>query len=207
MRTALIAVFTAATAFGQVYFRHNITAGGGAARPRGELRPLFSDSLLGGVQYGYRFHPYFQLDAGFDAVRGAAGVRDWLPTAFGNLRIRDFQTFVPFGGRAILPLYRDKIQIYGGMGGAYMRYGERIRQPFQNSDIRIPCDVCASRDGFGYYGIFGVNTAIDQVQRFRLGVGARVYRGHTSGDALGAVPPRETTDRWINLFGSFSVSF
>ena len=72
--------------------------------PRGELRPLFSDSFLAGVEYGYRFHRNFQLDAGFDSVFGAAGVNDWLPTAFGNLRIRDFQSFVPFGGRVILPL-------------------------------------------------------------------------------------------------------
>ena len=155
------------------------------------------DSFLAGVQYGYRFHPNFQLDAGFDGVFGAAGVNDWLPTAFGNLRIRDFQTFVPFGGRAILPLYRDKIQVYGGLGGAYIRYGERIRQPFQNVNFRIPCDICASRDGFGYYALFGVTTALDELRRFRLGVGTRVYRGYTSGDPLGAAPPGETTDRWI----------
>ena len=210
MRT-LIAVFALGVqvpaTFGQGYFRHNVSVGGGAARPGGELRSLFSDSCLGGVEYGFRFHPNFQLDAGFDSVFGAAGVRDWLPTAFGNLRIRDFQTFVPFGGRVILPIARDRFQIYGGMGGAYMRYGERIRQPFENSDYRIPCDVCARRDGFGYYGLFGGNMAVDQARRFRLGVGARVYRGHTSGDALGATPARETSDRWVNLFGSFSVSF
>jgi hypothetical protein len=193
--------------FGQGYFRHNITAGGGAARPKGDLGPLFSDSFLGGVEYGYRFHPNFQLDAGFDSVFGAAGVEDWLPTQFGNLRIRDFQTFVPFGGRVILPLYRDRIQIYGGMGGAYMRYSERIKQPFEDSNFKVQCPVCASRDGFGYYGLFGVTTALDRDRRFRLGVGGRVYRGHTSGDALGAAPPRETADKWVNLFGTFTVSF
>ena len=163
MRTVLLAVLTLEVASGQEYFRHNISVGMGAALPRGDLRPLFSDSFLVGVQYGYRFHPNFQLDVGFDGVFGAAGVRDWLPTAFGNLRIRDFQTFVPFGGRAILPLYRDKIEVYGGLGGAYIRYGERIRQPFQNVNFRIPCDICASRDGFGYYGLFGVTTALDEL--------------------------------------------
>ena len=39
-----------------------------------------------------------------------------------------------------------------------MRYSERIKQPFQNVNFRIPCDICASRDGFGYYGIFGAAT-------------------------------------------------
>ena len=207
MRTVLLAVLTLDVASGQEHFRHTISVGMGAALPRGDLRPLFSDSFLVGVQYGYRFHPNFQLDVGFDGVFGAAGVRDWLPTAFGNLRISDFQTFIPFGGRAILPLYRDKIHVYGGLGGAYIRYGERIRQPFQNVNFRIPCDICASRDGFGYYGLFGVTTALDELRRFRVGVGTRVYRGYTSGDPLGAAPPGETTDRWITVFGSFSVSF
>lgn len=206
MRKPVIALLLfASSAFGQFYYRHNVTGFAGAGRPRGELRSLFSDSALLGVEYGYRFHPNFQLDAGFDSIFGAAGVRDWLPSAFGNLRIRDFQTFVPFGGRVILPLAREKFHIYGGMGGAYIRYAERINQPIES--FRLPCDVCASRDGFGYYGIFGATMAVDAARHFRVGVGTRVFRGHTSGDALGAAPPRETTDRWINLFGSASFTF
>ena len=152
--------------FGQEYYRHNVTVSLGAAMPRGELRNLFSDSFLAGVEYGYRFHRNFQLDAGFDSVFGAAGVNDWLPTAFGNLRIRDYQSFVPFGGRVILPLLNERVNIYGGLGGVYMRYSERIKQPFQYSDIRIPCDVCAARDGFGYYGIFGGSYALDSGRHF-----------------------------------------
>jgi hypothetical protein len=205
--TALLMLGTAGEAIAQEYYRHTITATLGAGRPRGELRGLFSDSFLAGVEYGYRFHRNFQLDAGFDSVFGAAGVRDWLPTAFGNLRIRDYQSFVPFGGRVILPLANERVNIYGGLGGVYMRYAERLKQPFQSYDYRIPCDVCAARDGFGYYGIFGGSVALDHGRHFRVGAGTRMYRGHTSGDPLGATPPRETTDRWLNLFGSFSVSF
>jgi hypothetical protein len=189
----------------QYYNRHNINVMVGAGLPRGELRTLFSDSALVGVDYGYRFHRNLQVDAGFDSVFGAAGVRDWLPSQFGNLRIRDFQTFVPFGGRVILPLNEERIHIYGGLGGVYMRYAERINQPVDY--FRIPCDVCAARDGFGYYGLFGVNASFDQRRMFRFGAGTRVYRGHTSGDRLGAVPPRETTDRWINIFGTVSITF
>jgi hypothetical protein len=189
----------------QEFNRHNINGSIGAALPRGELRTLFSDSALLGIEYGYRFHRNFQLDAGFDSVFGAAGVRDWLPSAFGNLRIRDFQNFIPFGGRVIVPLADERVHIYGGMGGVYMRYAERLRQP--GDYIRIECDVCAARDGFGYYGIFGANVGLDAARHFRIGVGTRVYRGHTSGDALGAVPPRETTDRWINVFGTVSFTF
>src|SRR5262249_35025142 len=122
-------------------------------------------------------------------------------------RIRDFQHFLPFGGRAILPLYDDKIQIYGGLGGAYLRYSERVRQPFPGTGFRIDCSVCSARDGFGYYGMFGVNTALDRARHFRVGAGTKVFRGHTSGDPLGLAPPRETTDRWINIFAAFSFSF
>ena len=198
----LAGMFTAAA---QEYNRHNINLMVGAARPRGELPHFFSDSALLGVDYGYRFHRYFQVDAGFDSVFGAAGVRDWLPSQFGNLRIRDFQTFVPFGGRVILPLADERVHIYGGMGGAYMRYAERINQPVDY--FRIPCDVCAARDGFGYYGLFGVNMSMDRSRLVRFGVGTRMYRGHTSGDRLGALPPRETTDQWLNIFGSVSFTF
>jgi hypothetical protein len=49
--------------------------------------------------------------------------------------------------------------------------------------------------------------AIDRYQRFRLGVTSKLYRGHTDGGALGALPAIETTDRWINLFADFTVSF
>jgi hypothetical protein len=205
--TALLIFGGTDEVFGQEYYRHNVTVGLGAAMPRGELRNLFSDSFLAGVEYGYRFHRNFQVDAGFDTVFGAAGVNDWLPTAFGNLRIRDYQTFIPFGGRVILPLANERVNIYGGLGGAYLRYSERIKQPFRYGEIRIPCDVCAARDGFGYYGIFGGSVALDSGRHFRVGAATRVYRGHTSGDPLGAIPPRETTDRWINVFGSFTVSF
>ncbi len=49
--------------------------------------------------------------------------------------------------------------------------------------------ICAARDGFGYYGLFGVNVSFDRARMFRFGAGTRMYRGHTSGDPLGAVPP------------------
>jgi len=82
-----------------------------------------------------------------------------------------------------------------------------IKQPFQDGTVRIPCDVCAWRDGFAYYGLVGADMALDRAGRFRVGAAGRVYRGYTSGDALGAAPPRETTDRWVNVMGTFTVSF
>jgi hypothetical protein len=200
-------VGTVAPAFAQEYTRHSFTVSTGAGDPRADLRPWFSTSPLVGVEYGYRFHRNFQVDGGFDAVFGAADIRDFLPTAFGDLRIRDRQYFVPFGGRVILPLADERVHIYGGLGGAYMRYAESIQQPFQDGSFKVPCSVCATRDGFGYYGIAGLNFSFDRARMFRFGAGTRVYRGYTSGDALGATPAGETNDRWLNVFGSFSFTF
>ena len=66
--TALLMLGGTDEVFGQEYYRHNVTVSVGGAMPRGELRNLFSDSFLAGVEYGYRFHRNFQLDAGFDSV-------------------------------------------------------------------------------------------------------------------------------------------
>jgi hypothetical protein len=207
MRICLGLLLLAATGFAQEYRRHSFSVGLGAALPRGELRPLFSDSFMAGVAYGYRFQEFFQADIGFDTAFGAADIRDWVPSFAGNLRIRDYQHFLPFGGRVILPIASERVHVYGGGGGVYMRYSERIRQPFADSGFRFDCDVCSSRHGVGYYGLVGVDVALDRAQHFRIGVGGRVIRGDTDGDPFGAVPPRQTDDRWIQIFGRFTFSF
>jgi hypothetical protein len=211
MRLFAVAVLVAtlsAPSWAQVAYRkHYVTVGTGAGLPRAELRTAFATSPGLNVGYGYRFHPWFQLDAGFETLFGAAGVRDFLPTAFGNLRIRDYQHFVPFGGRVVVPLLEERLHLFAGGGGAYMRYTERVRQPFSDSGFRIDCDVCSARDGWGSYGLVGANFAVDRGRHFRIGASGKVYRGHTEGDPLGAAPPRRTTDRWINVVGEFTASF
>lgn len=207
MRIVAGFLLLAGSALAQEYRKHNLYVDMGAGQPRAELRGLFNDSFLTGIGYGYRFHEYFQADIGFETMFGAAGVRDFQPSFFGDLRIRDYQHFLPFGGRVVLPIARDRVQVYGGGGGAYIRYAERIRQPFQDSSYRIDCITCRSRDGIGYYASAGVNVAIDSARRFRIGAGGRVYRGGTGGDPFGAVTAPETRDHWVNVFGSFTVSF
>lgn len=192
--------------FGQEHLqKHNFRIGLGAAQPRADLRNLYNDSFLLGFGYGYRFHPIFQADVGLDTIFGAAGVRDFLDTGLGPLRIRDFQYMLPFGGRAILPIARDRVQVFGGGGGAYMRYSERLRQP--GDYIRVDCPPCAARDGWGYYATAGANAALDRGRHFRLGVTGRVYRGHTDGDPLGSAPGFRTRDNWVDLMGEFTFSF
>lgn len=193
--------------FAQSFRKHNATFLGGAGLPRGDLRNVLSSSAGVGFSYGYRPIPYVQAEAGYETLFGAARIRDFVPTPFGNLRIRDYQQFIPFGGRAILPFADDRVQIYGGAGGVYIRYSERIRQPFTNGGFRIDCPECALRDGIGYYALAGVSIAIDRAQMFRVGFGTKVIRGATEGDPFGAVPAAETRDRWVNVFGTVSVSF
>ncbi|MGH9658636.1 MAG: hypothetical protein ACRD96_08835 [Bryobacteraceae bacterium] len=199
----LLAALAAAPGLAQ--YHHNFRLGLGSGQPRANLRSLYRDSFGLALGYGFRFHPYMQLDAGLDSVFGAAGVRDFLPSQFGDLRIRDYQFLVPVGGRVILPFLSDRAQIHAGGGAAYMRYTERVRQP--SDYFRIDCSVCASRHGWGYYGLVGASVGVDRRNHWRIGVSSRIYRGHTDGDPLGAVDAVRTRDHWVNIFGEMIFSF
>ena len=202
----LVACGAAGSLFGQDDFRRfNISLNMGAATPHEDLKPFFNNDFVLGGNFGYRFHRNFQLDVGFDEVFGAAGVEDYLQTDIGYLRIRDRQYFVPFGGRAILPLADGKVLIYGGGGGAYMRYSEVLKQP--SDYYTVECPYCLSRDGWGYYGVAGASYALNYGQNFRIGFLTKTYRGHTSGENLGTLPGVKTKDTWVNYMGEFTFCF
>ncbi|MFN7925691.1 MAG: outer membrane beta-barrel protein [Bryobacteraceae bacterium] len=188
------------------YPRNHVFVGGGGGLPQGELQPYLATSPLVRWGYGYRFHRNFQADVGMDIIFHAASVKAYYQTQVGDLRIKDYQYLVPMGGRAILPVGR-RVEIHGGGGGAYLRYSERVRQPFGNSGYRIDCPVCASRSGWGYYGMGGLSVALDRYQQFRLGFSSRVFRAATSGDALGSLPGIRTKDMWVNTAAEFSFVF
>lgn len=187
------------------YPHHNFTFGFGGAEPRAQLGDFFSTRPGISVGYGYRFQRYFQADIGFDTVFGAGGVRDYLNTALGPLRIRDYQFFLPAGGRAILPLLGGRFLISGGGGGAFLHYTELLHQP--SDYFKIDCPVCSSRSGWGYYALADVTGFLDRGQHFRIGVVSKVYRGHTSGDPLAAVPGVRTRDHWVNILAEVGFSF
>lgn len=193
---------------GQSYWhKHNITGGVGAAMPRADLRYVYATSPLVNVNYGFRFHPWFQGDIGFETAFHAAGVEDYLPTGLGYLRIRDYQYFLPMGGRVVVPIAHDRILFSAGGGGAYLRYSEQVRQPPAESGVYFDCPPCAARDGWAYYGLVATSVALDQGRHFRIGATGRVYRGYTEGHGLGAVPYGHTQDHWINVAGDFTFSF
>ncbi len=194
------------TLFGQTgYRRFSASLDLGGATPHHDLRPFFNSDLVVGGSFGYRFHRYFQADVGYDVVFGAAGVEDYLNTGIGAVRIRDRQYFVPFGGRAILPFADGKVLLYGGGGGAYMRYSETLKQP--SDEFTIECPYCQSRDGWGYYAVAGISYALNYDQNFRVGFLTKTYRGNTEGQGLGTLPGRKTKDAWVNYMGEFSFCF
>ncbi len=201
----LIAVAAAPLAAQSWYPRHNITLGIGGAMPKDDLGGLFRNRPGIAISYGYRFMRYFQADVGFDTVFGAGGVRAFENTAFGPLRIKDYQFFVPMGGRAILPVFRDRLLISGGGGFAWLKYSELLRQP--SDYYRFECPTCATRSGWGNYALVGANVFLDSSRHFRIGVTTKMYRGHTEGDPLADVPGVRTRDRWLNILGDVGFSF
>jgi hypothetical protein len=193
-------------AHAEPYQKHHFWLGLGAAQPRDQLNEYFRDTFAWGFGYGYRPLRYLQIDGGLESAIRAGRVDDFFDSpAFGPLRIRDFQYFVPFGARAVLPIAKGKAELYWGGGGAYVRYTEQLRQP---SDwVRVGCPVCGARDGFGSYALAGGNIALDRNKTFRLGATVKVYRVTTEGRQVGAVPPIATTDRWVNSYLHFTISF
>lgn len=185
--------------------KHHIWVGLGAAQPREDLNNYFRDAFAWGVGYGYRPWKFLQFDGGFESAYMAGRVEDYLETGYGPLRIRDFQYFVPFGARAVLPLAQGRVELYGGGGGAYVRYTEALKQP---SDwVNVGCPPCGARDGFGTYAMAGGQVALDRNRNFRVGATVKVYRVDTEGERVGQLPPFRSSDRWINSYFHFTFSF
>jgi hypothetical protein len=203
---ALAAAYISLPASAQRFFPKNtITVGGGAGIPGLELKPAFTTRPMLSVGYGYRINRYLQADTGFDTVFFAAGVRAFENTQFGALRIRDYQWFIPFGGRAVIPMAEGRFIVSAGAGGTWMRYTERLRQP--SDFIRFQCFTCSSRSGWGTYGLVSARYNIERYQRLWVGFTARVIRGNTDGEAIGGVPSIRTRDRWINTTIDVGFSF
>ena len=188
------------------YRRHYFSLGGGAGVPGADIKPLLAASPLFRFGYGYRFHRYFQAETGLDTIFYAAKVKDYYQSDFGDLRIRDYQFLLPMGGRAVVPIARNRLLLSAGGGGAYLRYQEVVRQPF-GDNYRIDCPVCSARSGWGYYGLVGASVALDRMQMIRFGFTTRVVRGDTRGDSFGPVPGIRTSDTWVNSAAELTFSF
>ncbi|MCZ2156991.1 MAG: hypothetical protein LC114_24360 [Bryobacterales bacterium] len=187
--------------------KYNFTVGAGAAVPQEDLKIGFTSAPNFNFGFGYRFARNFQVDTGIETVFGAADIRTFVrDDQFGLLEINDRQYFVPFGGRVILPLGEaGRFEVFGGGGGNYMRYSEVLRQP--SDYYRIPCTICSSRSGWGYYGLAGFRGALNRGRNFWVGMSTKVVRGDTNGQPLGDLAAYKTKDRWTFVQGEFSFSF
>lgn len=195
-----------AQTYGRDWPKHNIWGGLGIAMPGQDLQPGYQNAFGWTVGYGFRPVSFLQIDAGYEGSYNAADVDDYFnQPAFGPLRIRDFQTFTPFGARAILPLAGGRVEIFGGGGGAYLRYSERLRQP--GEFYNVGCPVCRARDGFGWQALAGVNFGLSRNVPIKLGVFTRVYDAETSGQPVGNIWSGKTKDRWLNTYLTLSFGF
>lgn len=211
MRLAHLSLLLAAagaisSATAQPYQKHHLTAGLGVAVPREDLNASYKNAFSWSFGYGYRPWRYLQLDAGLDTAYNAADVDQYLlDPAFGYLRVRDFEYFVPMGARLVAPFKDNRFSVYGGGGGAYIRYSESLRQPSEY--YNVSCPSCRSRDGWGYYFLAGADVALTDGGGIRLGFTTRVYQVTTDGRGVGQLPPVETRDRWINTYGHITFCF
>ena len=184
--------------------KHYLNFGPGIGLPRGEINAYFKTKPAVTVNYAYRFHRYFQADAGYDVIFGAADVRDFLTTQLGSLRIRDYQHFVTFGGRGVIPAAHGRVLFSAGGGAAFMRYQESVQQP--SNFLRFACPQCTARTGWGNYALASVRFST-RWQRVWFGVTTKVIRGQTEGDPFGGLPITRTKDNWFNTFGEIGFAF
>lgn len=204
-RFLAVALSSLALLQGQDLFpKHYLNFGPGIGLPRGEINEFFRTKPALTANYAYRFQRYFQADAGYDVIFGAADVRDFLTTQLGNLRIRDYQHFVTFGGRGVVPLAKGRVLFSAGGGGAFMRYQESVQQP--SNFVRFACPQCTARTGWGNYALVNVRYTT-RWQRVWFGVTTKVIRGRTEGDPFGGLPVTRTKDNWVNTFAEIGFAF
>ncbi len=202
----LVAALAALPLLAQDYWpHHNITFGGGAGVPTGEIKNFMNTRPGITLGYGYRFHRYFQADLGLNMIFGAADVRDFVDTQLGTLLVKDREYMLPLGGRAIAPLAGGRFLLSGGGGAMWLKYSERINQP--SSYYRVDCPICTSRSGWGSYAMANASYFLDSNQHLRVGVTTQFIRGHTNGEAINNVPAIKTNDRWTNVFAEVGFSF
>lgn len=181
--------------------KNTLVIGGGAGIPGADLGNVMSPSALLRLGYGYRLRKHFQVDIGADLVLHAAGIDVSQQTFIGEVRKRDNEYLIPFGGRVVLPL-AQRFEVFAGGGGTYLWYGEEAYVPGMKCTgscyYDVPCPSCISRGGWGYYGTAGVHISLERRNRFWLGTEMRYFKGATSGRLLGNGAQLETKDQWFN---------
>lgn len=186
------------------YPRHNLRVGFGASIPRATTQHFRTSPVLA-VGYGWRFHRYLQAGTGVDVFFGPSQTMvDQARQSFpdlSSLKVSDRQLAVQLGLRGILPIRRDRLQVYLGGGVAWLDYSRRQ----SGSDVYLDtlCSFCWPRSGAGYYLTGGSSVALDRRERYRAGVAVRFYRARTEPDNPTLSLPN-LDDEWLTVVAEFS---
>ena len=204
IRLTLVSLLvTAALPAQEEYPRHNLRVGFGASIPRATAQ-YFRTSPALAAGYGWRFQRYLQAGAGVDVFFGPSQTMvDQARQSFpdlGSLKVRDRQLAVQLGLRGILPIRRDRLQIFLGGGLAWLDYSRRQ----SGSDILLDtlCAFCWPRSGAGYYLTGGSSVALDRREHYRAGVAVRFYRARTEPDNPTLSFPN-LEDEWLAVVAEF----
>lgn len=184
------------------FHRSTIVAGIGAASPVGSS--YLSTAPLIRVNYGYRFNKYFQADAGLQLAFGAANNVNAVQTDFGPVQGGDHEYMIPLGGRFFIPLPFRRIEASVGGGAVYLHYSETA--PSNGIDV-TNCYTCTSRGGWGGYGLGNVSYFLDSDHIFHVGTTLQFISASTNGQVVGSSPSAKTSDRWVNFYIEFGMSF
>jgi hypothetical protein len=176
----------------------------GGLNPGGDLQGKFSTAPGAGFNLGTGVHRHFQLDAGFDAGTGAAGVSRTINTTGGPRSVGDTEYFVPLGARFVLPLFRERLLLSGGGGGAYISYTET---PKAGANEVVICTSCVSRSGGGAFEVAQIKVMLDKQRRFGVGSTTRWYQASSKGGALGTNLQGNSKDRWTTVAGTLGFHF
>ena len=187
------------------YHHHNLIFGVGPAIPVGNTETYLSTAPLINFGYGYRFHRWFQADAGFQVAFGAANNQNAEITDFGPVQGGDHEFMIPLGGRVYIPQPFKRFDVSAGGGTAYLHYSETI--PSNGGDFAVGCYSCTSRGGWGGYGLGNVSYYLDENRNFHVGTTFQFIAASTNGAAVGNVPAIKTTDHWTNVSIEFGFSF
>ncbi len=177
----------------------------GGLKPSGDLQGKFSTAPGVGFNFGVRLHRYFQVDAGFEAGSGAAGVSRTINTTGGPRDVGDTEYFVPIGARLVLPLFKERLLLSGGGGGAYISYQET---PKARANETVICTSCVSRSGGGAFEVAQIKWMVDKQRHFGLGLTTRWYQASSKGATLGSTGLSGTSkDRWMTVAATLGFHF
>lgn len=225
-RLAAALLVAAAAWAGEVpksYRPFSFDIGGGILKPQGPMRqwklvdaggvrkPLFLEPGSLSFSFGYRPVRFFQLDAGIDlSMGGATSMHRTIQTTRGEREVVNNLLAAPFGGRLVLPLFKEHFLISAGGGVAFLRNNESgVPKPTGDPYTYevVECTSCQSRSGWGPYGLVQVLYVAGKGRHFGVGCTGRWTQAQLTGGFLPNYSRSQTKDNWLFLGGTMSFRF